>query len=194
MKYLSKMLFGFSLVLLSGCVMQKDSADQSIQLDARQVYDNSRFEYERELVLFRELNETKDPVAAQTIEKKIKDEVLLKNEQYNEEHKQQWFGKRWVHSNSYENFPFIQYKKHLDLYIKKLDSVRDKMYWKSEGVGYLISQLVKELESVRRYIVTNPNYQREHRMIEQQKLQAKVVQNEKILKKANKSHKADSKK
>ena len=172
MNNLYKLLVLASAIVIPGCIT-KQGTDQSKQLDARQMYDNARYEYERELVLFRELQHAKGD-AALSIDKKIKDEVLLKNEQYNDEHRQQWFGKRWLQNNKHENFPYIQYKKHLDSYVDNLESARDKLYWKSEGVGYLITQLVKELEQIRRYIITSKPYQREHRLIEQQKLQAKV--------------------
>ena len=171
------MLVLTSVMIVPGCIQQQ-STDQAKQLDARQVYDNARYEYERELVLFRELQHAKGD-AALTIANKFKDEVLLKNEQYNDEHSQQWFAKRWMQSNRHENYPFIQYKQHLDAHIQQLGSARNKLYWKSEGVGYLTTQLVKELEQIRRYVITSKSYQREHRMIEQQKLQDKIDTNKK---------------
>ncbi|OGB97889.1 hypothetical protein A3F06_04475 [candidate division TM6 bacterium RIFCSPHIGHO2_12_FULL_36_22] len=186
MKPLYTLLIFTSTIIISGCIPQRGT-DQSKQLDARQMYDNARYEYERELVLFRELQHAQGD-AAITLDKKIKDEVLLKNEQYNDEHQKQWFGKRWLQSNKHENYPFIQYKKHLDSYIQQLEDARDKLYWKSEGVGYLIIQLIKELEQIRRYIITSNSYQREHHMIEQQKLQAKIEYQEK------KNNKKDQKK
>lgn len=178
-------LIGF----LPACMKQK-SNDQSRQLDARQTYDNAHYEYERELSLFREMSK-QDPFQRKETEKKLKDEVLLKNETYNDEHKNQWFGKRWLNGNSHENYPFIQYKKHLDGYIKRLDQARNSLYWKNEGVGYMIAQLVGDLEHIRKYIVTSPSYQREHRMIEEQKLQAAKAHREKLdTAKAKKSKKS----
>ena len=164
-------------ILAPGCAMKK-SSDQSVQLDARQMYDNVRYEYERELVLFRELGQASD-AARPKIVKKINDEILLKNEQYNDDHRQQWFAKRWLLSNNHENYPYIQYKEHLDSYVYRLEHSREKLYWKTEGVGYLIEQLVKELEKMRRYVITSNQYQRELRMIEQHKIQVKKEQHEK---------------
>ncbi len=150
------------LIFLPNCIFQKSSRQYDC---ARAAYENVLYKYERELALLVKIQTSNDREEKLSFGHDLNDEILLKNEEYNNEHSS-FFARK----NEVANYPFTQYKKDLDCHIDLLEKTKGKLYWKQEGLGKSFQDLINNLDQLRRYIVLCPEYSQERRMLERRKI------------------------
>ncbi len=157
--------------LLSGCFSQ--NSIKVSKNESRISYDDISARYEHELELLRDIRSI--PSSSNQSNKRAKlmselhDEILLKHEEYNQTRKNKWlkFG-----SGQYENYPYHHYRVNLDTHVNNLENAGAKVYWKNEGLGRSIQDLMRELDNLKRYIVLHKEYNLERRMIEKKTMLA----------------------
>jgi len=156
-------LFLLSLLfLLPNCLLRKSSRPYDC---ARAAYENVLYKYERDMGFFEAMQSATTREEKLRMAHELKDEILLKNEEYNDE-RCGWFGKK----NETVNYPFTQYKLNLDCNINLLENAKSKLYWKQEGLGKDAQDLINTLDRMRKYIVLDEEYGRERHMMERRKI------------------------
>lgn len=150
------------LFFLPNCLLRKSSRPYDC---ARAAYENVLYKYERDLGIFEAMQKASSREEKLRLMHDLKDEILLKNEEYNDE-RCGWFGKK----NEAANYPFTQYKEALDCNIDLLESAKSKLYWKQEGLGKDAQDLINTLDRMRKYIVLDEEYGRERHMMERRKI------------------------
>lgn len=150
------------LVLLPNCIFNRSSRNYDC---ARAAYENVLFKYEREMAIFDSMQKTQERENKLHLMHELKDEILLKNEEYNATHKD-LFGRQLDTAN----YPFIQYRMALDCDIQVLENARTKLYWKQEGLSKSFQDLIETLDQIRKYVVLNEEYIRERNMMERRKI------------------------
>jgi hypothetical protein len=150
------------LAFLPNCIFRKSSRQYDC---ARAAYENVLYKYERDVHVFDAMQNSKDRASHMRLAQELKDEILLKNEEYNAERKH-WF--RHKHESS--NYPFTQYKMGLDCNIELLEKTKAQLYWKQEGLAKSVQDLINTLDSMRKYIVLDSEYARERNMMERRKI------------------------
>ena len=178
MNYLKLNIIVGSCLVLTGCFNK--SSDIKFNRDqARVAYDDAAARYERELSLINQLKVATDNninnnldhnlgtsgnhKLRQELSQKLQHEILLKHEEYNRDVERQWIK---FNSNKYENYPYMHYREHLDQQIQDLEKVGSAVYWKHEGVGRSIQDLIHDLNDLRRYVVLHKEYNLERRLLE----------------------------
>lgn len=179
-------LVGLSLLLLTlpNCIFKRSSRKYDC---ARAAYENILYKYEREMDLFEGMQKAGTREEKLRLEHEFKDEILLKNEEYNKEHSG-FFSRK----NEIANYPFTQYKQALDCSVDLLENSKAQLYWKQEGLGKSFQDLVNTLDQMRKYIVLSKEYSDERRMIERRKIMDVEKKDDKKI--ANASTKASSNK
>lgn len=150
------------LIILPNCLLRKSSRPYDC---ARAAYENVLYKYERDVGIFDAMQKAPLREEKLRLAHELKDEILLKNEEYNDE-RCGWFGKK----NEAANYPFTQYKQALDCNINLLESAKSKLYWKQEGLGKDAQDLINTLDRMRKYIVLDEEYSRERHMMERRKI------------------------
>lgn len=150
------------LIVLPNCIFNKSSRNYDC---ARAAYENILFKYERDMALFEKIQKTQEREDKLRLTQEFKDEVLLKNEEYNDAHKGLFSRK-----NDIANYPFTQYKMSLDCDLNVLENSKTRLYWKQEGLGKSFQDLINTLDQIRRYIVLCEEYARERHMLERRKI------------------------
>lgn len=151
------------IIALPNCLFRKSSRNYDC---ARASYENVLYRYERDVAIFTAINKTNDREEKLRLAHELKDEILLKNEEYNNEQCGGWFGSK----NSETNYPFTQYRAALDCSIDLLENTQGKLYWKQEGLGKDVQDLINSLDRLRKYIVLDEEYARERHMMERRKI------------------------
>lgn len=159
---LNQLLLLSLLAFLPNCLFRKSSRPYDC---ARAAYENVLYKYERDIGIFQAIQKTADREEKLRLAHELKDEILLKNEEYNDE-RCGWFGKK----NEAANYPFTQYKLSLDCNINLLENAKSKLYWKQEGLGKDAQDLINTLDRMRKYIVLDEEYGRERHMMERRKI------------------------
>ncbi len=149
--------------VLSGCWFRKSSRKQDC---ARAAYENILYKYERDISLLEAMQQASDKETILRLGNELKDEILLKNEEFNDEQCSGWFGKK----NETANYPFTQYKINLDCNINLLERTKTSLYWKQEGLGKSIQDLIEQLDRLRKYVVLHQEYSHERNMLERRKI------------------------
>ena len=152
----------FLLMLLPNCFFKKSSRPYDC---ARAAYENILYRYEKDMTIFEAMQKATGREEKLRLSHELKDEILLKNEEYNDE-RCSWFGKK----NEMANYPFTQYKMSLDCNINLLESTKTKLYWKQEGLAKDVQVLIEILDKIRKYIVLDEEYSRERHMMERRKI------------------------
>ncbi len=152
------------LIVLPNCIFKKSSRNYDC---ARAAYENILFKYERDMALFESINKAKEREEKLRLAHELRDEILLKNEEYNDEHSGLFDRK-----NEHANYPFTQYKKALDCNINLLEKTKTQLYWKQEGLGKSFQDLINTLDQLRKYVVLHEEYSRERNMMERRKILA----------------------
>lgn len=163
-----------SLVLmLAGCFNK--STDIKLNRDqARVAYDDAAAKYQHELSLISKLktiNSTNSSSADLESNRQIREklgqdlhhEILLKHEEYNRDLERQWIK---FNNNKYENYPYMHYREHLDQQIQDLEKIGAAVYWKHEGLGRSMQDLISDLNDLRRYVILHKEYNLERRLLE----------------------------
>lgn len=150
------------LIFLPNCLLRKSSRPYDC---ARAAYENVLYRYERDIGFFEAMQKAINREEKLHLAHELKDEILLKNEEYNDE-RCGWFGKK----QEAANYPFTQYKLNLDCSIKLLESAKSKLYWKQEGLAKDAQDLINTLDRIRKYIVLDEEYGRERHMMERRKI------------------------
>lgn len=150
------------LVVLPNCIFNKSSRNYDC---ARAAYENILFKYERDMALFHKIQITQDREEKLRLIHEFKDEILLKNEEYNDAHHG-----LFVRKNEIANYPFTQYKMALDCDINVLEKTKTHLYWKQEGLGKSFQDLINTLDQIRKYVVLCEEYARERHMMERRKI------------------------
>jgi len=151
------------LIFLPGCWFHRSSRKADC---ARAAYENVLHRYDHELKIFTKLYKESEKEEKLHLERDLKDEILLRHEEFNDERCHKWFVRR----NAYANYPFSQYKQQLDCDINYLVRAKDQLYWKQEGLARSVQNLIEELDRLRRYIVLSREYAEERRMLERLKI------------------------
>ena len=150
------------LIVLPSCIFKKSTRGYDC---ARAAYENVLYKYDRDVEIFSKISKVGDKEEKLRLARELKDEILLKNEEFNDE-KRGWFNKK----SDTENYPFMQYKMNLDNNISLLGRSKDKLYWKQEGLGKSVQELINKLDRLRKYIVLSSEYSRERKMLERRKI------------------------
>ena len=150
------------LVFLPNCIFNKSSRNYDC---ARAAYENILFKYERDMAIFDKIQVTQDREEKLRLVHEFKDEILLKNEEYNDA-QQSLFSRK----NEMANYPFTQYKMALDCDINVLEKTKTHLYWKQEGLGKSFQDLINTLDQMRKYVVLCQEYARERHMMERRKI------------------------
>ena len=79
------------IIALPNCLFRKSSRNYDC---ARASYENVLYRYERDVAIFTAINKTNDREEKLRLAHELKDEILLKNEEYNNEQCGGWFGSR----------------------------------------------------------------------------------------------------
>lgn len=151
------------VVVLPNCIFRKSSRKFDC---ARATYENVLYKYDRELQIFNKMDNCKDKEESLRLGHELKDDILLKNEEFNDERCHKWFKQ----NDQYANYPFTQYKLQLDCDIDVLEQAKNQLYWKQEGLGKSVQDLINQLDRLRRYIVLSADYSQERRMMERRKI------------------------
>jgi hypothetical protein len=158
-----RLLFTLSLILfLPSCIFKKSTRTYDC---ARAAYENVLYKYDREAAIFEAMQKAGNREDRLRFARELKDEVLLKNEEFNDE-KKGWFNRQ----SKIANYPFTQYKMNLDANINLLENSKHKLYWKQEGLGKSVQNLINVLDNLRRHIVLHVEYSRERKMLERRKI------------------------
>lgn len=178
MQSLKFSLLAISLsVLLAGCWHK--TPDIKVQRDqARVAYDDASAKYAPELKLISKLkaistadldsvDSTRYAIEREQLNQALHHEILLKHEEYNRDLERQWIK---FNSNKYENYPYMHYREHLDQQIQDLEQIGSAVYWKHEGVGRSLQDLVRDLNDLRRYVILHKEYSLERRLLEKRAL------------------------
>lgn len=150
------------LIVLPNCIFNKSSRNYDC---ARAAYENILFKYERDMALFEKIQNTTAREDKLQLVHELKDEILLKNEEYNDAHKG-----LFARKNEIANYPFTQYKLALDCDLKTLENAKTRLYWKQEGLGKSFQDLINTLDQIRKYVVLCEEYTRERHMMERRKI------------------------
>jgi len=153
----------FLVTILPNCIFRKSSRKYDC---ARAAYENVLYKYERDLSIFTSIQKASNREEKLRLAHELKDEVLLKNEEYNNEQCSTWFGKK----SDAANYPFTQYRAGLDCNINLLENTQGNLYWKQEGLGKDVQDLINSLDRLRKYIVLDEEYARERHMMERLKI------------------------
>ncbi|HLB40453.1 MAG TPA: hypothetical protein VJJ83_01560 [Candidatus Babeliales bacterium] len=154
---------GLTGLLLSGCGGQ-NSAGKLYREPARLLYDELTSRYEHELELLQSIKSSNvDEKTRANLTQELQHEILLKHEEYNQDFANQWLP---LGRNKYENYPYTNYREHLDQHIKALEKSSQAVYWKNEGLGRAMQDLLRSLDDLRRYIVLHKEYHLERRLLE----------------------------
>lgn len=173
-KFMKNLKLGFiiSLVLiLTGCFNK--STDIKVNRDqARVAYDDAAAKYAHELKLISKLKVLNSASNSDTesnrqlrdkLSQDLQHEILLKHEEYNRDIERQWIK---FNNNKYENYPYMHYREHLDQQIQDLEKIGTAVYWKHEGLGRSIQDLISDLNDLRRYVILHKEYNLERRLLE----------------------------
>jgi len=150
------------LIVLPNCIFNRSSRNYDC---ARAAYENILFKYERDMALFEKIQSILEREEKLRLIHEFKDEILLKNESYNDEHQG-----LFTRKNEIANYPFTQYKMALDCDIKVLEDTKTRLYWKQEGLGKSFQDLINTLDKMRKYVVLCEEYARERHMMERRKI------------------------
>jgi hypothetical protein len=181
-----------SLLILTGCFNK--SSDIKVHRDqARIAYDDTTAKYAHELQLIGKIKalnsnsaghdsnssnklDRETSVSIDTVSKTenstqsreqlgqaLHHEILLKHEEHNRDVERKWIN---FNSNKYENYPYMQYREDLDQQIQDLETIGSAVYWKHEGLGRSLQDLIQDLNNLRRYIILHKEYSLERRLLE----------------------------
>lgn len=183
-----------SLLFLAGCFNK--SSDIKVHRDqARIAYDDTTAKYAHELKLISKIKaldhsashgssssgsklDREDNIILDTstqsreqLGQALHHEILLKHEEHNRNVEQQWIK---FNSNKYENYPYMQYREDLDQQIQDLETIGSAVYWKHEGLGRSLQDLIQDLNNLRRYIILHKEYSLERRLLEKKAMLKEV--------------------
>ncbi|HLB94268.1 MAG TPA: hypothetical protein VJJ81_03385 [Candidatus Babeliales bacterium] len=179
-----------SLLILTGCFNK--ITDIKVHRDqARVAYDDTTAKYTRELQLISKIKALDNSNSSNKLDRKdninidtmgnintstqsreqlgqaLHHEILLKHEEHNRDVERQWLK---FNSNKYENYPYMQYRADLDQQIQDLETIGSAVYWKHEGLGRSLQDLIQDLNELRRYIILHKEYSLERRLLEKKAL------------------------
>lgn len=159
-----------SLLILTGCFNK--SSDIKVHRDqARVAYDDTTAKYTREIQLISKIkaldNSNSSTQSREQLGQALHHEILLKHEEHNRDVERQWLK---FNSNKYENYPYMQYRADLDQQIQDLETIGSAVYWKHEGLGRSLQDLIQDLNELRRYIILHKEYSLERRLLEKKAL------------------------
>lgn len=158
--YISTVLCCLMMLVLPGCGGNQITRQESIMARARSAYGDVAARFAHEI----------DAVAAEdelAIFKKIKTEILVKNELHTQEMRGS-FWKAIFGGNTYELYPFIQYKLFLDQAIDEIVYyARALIIMPSGQLRDDLHRLLDKLNQIKRCVIAADEYQQERFMYAQ---------------------------
>ena len=108
---------------------------------------------------------------AASIKVQLKDEVLIAHDGYLNAQRR-WYD-QWAHTcNLYRGYPYLRYKKQLQSDIAAAKLHHQRICWHNPPIAQCLYEIIHDLQTISRYIVTLDQYQKEYRAYEQEKRKA----------------------
>ncbi len=152
-----RLLFFSTMLLLLGltsCIHNLKSPEQNLH-EGKQIYRSIAYQYRGERSIIH-TPETEAP-----IKRLLKNEIMIKNEEHNQQGTSWWSIIFDIDDNPYRNYPFIQYKVVLDNSIAELKKQFNILYWNNREFGTAVQRLIDDLQTIKRFVITYDEYRKE---------------------------------